>query len=251
MLRESSDDIAPEEMPLHILYEDEALLILNKPPGIVVHPTHGHYTGTLANGVVHYWRGKGEKVRFRPIHRLDEDTSGIVVIAKNAYVHQQLSEQMQAGKMDKNYVAYVYGQVDKAEQLIDAPIDRDPAQPHMRTVIQTGYASQTIVKAVKYYRYVHKDTNEVTNATLVQLKLLTGRTHQIRVHTHYIGHPLIGDQMYKAPDKYMLELPMSRQALHANKLTFIHPMTRVRMTIEAPFPEDFKQLESRLQEEFL
>ena len=133
MEQERSDDM-PQPMNLHILYEDEHLLVLNKPAGIIVHPTHGHYTDTLANGVVHYWQEKGWKYRFRAVHRLDQETSGVLVIAKNAYIHQHVSEQMIAGTVDKRYVAFVHGKPALPSGDIDGPIDRDPLEPHRRIV---------------------------------------------------------------------------------------------------------------------
>ncbi|GJM70665.1 hypothetical protein HMSSN036_28810 [Paenibacillus macerans] len=117
--KETSEDILPESLPFDIVYEDEALLVVNKAAGVIVHPTHGHYTGTLANGVVHYWQEKGEKFRFRPVHRLDQETSGLLAIAKNAYVHQHISEQLIAGQVTKKYTALVHGCPAEPEGMID------------------------------------------------------------------------------------------------------------------------------------
>ncbi|WP_313998196.1 RluA family pseudouridine synthase [uncultured Paenibacillus sp.] len=190
MERERSDDILPQEMPLDIVYEDSHLLILNKAAGVIVHPTHGHYTHTLANGVVHLWQSRGESFRFRPVHRLDQETSGVVAVAKNGYVHQQLSEQMQRGEVDKTYIAYVFGKPEPASGTVDAPIDRNPDAPHIRIVTPDGYPSVTHYETVEIYR------GGAGSASLVRLKLETGRTHQIRVHMRHIGCPLIGDKMY-------------------------------------------------------
>ncbi|MFD0712447.1 RluA family pseudouridine synthase [Paenibacillus sp. GCM10027626] len=247
MEQEYSDDIQPEPMELDIVYEDRDLLVVNKPPGIVVHPTHGHYTGTLANGVVEYWRQRGEKVRFRPIHRLDEDTSGLVAIAKNPYIHQQLSEQLQAGKVFKAYLAYVYKVPDPAVGTIDAPIDRDPESPHIRIVTAGGYPSITHYETAAVYRQ--------GAASKVKLRLETGRTHQIRVHMKHSGCPLIGDQMYGfAADPLCggipeLEAVVNRQALHAAVLGFTHPISRKWMEWEAALPEDLVRLEKSLVNE--
>ncbi|QYR22943.1 RluA family pseudouridine synthase [Paenibacillus sp. sptzw28] len=248
MEQEQSDDILPEPMPLDIVYEDPELLIVNKPPGIVVHPTHGHYTGTLANGVVHHWRERGEIVRFRPIHRLDEETSGLVAIAKNPYVHQQLSEQMQSGEVDKRYRAYVYGRPAAASGTVDAPIDRNPEAPHIRIVMPEGYPSVT-----------HYETEAIYGdgaAAKVKLKLETGRTHQIRVHMKYIGCPLIGDKLYgyaaeegaAEGGSAELEAAVRRQALHAATLGFTHPITRKYIEFEADLPQDLRRLEATLRE---
>ncbi|QHW33357.1 RluA family pseudouridine synthase [Paenibacillus rhizovicinus] len=253
MEQEESDDILPEPMALDIVYEDADLLVVNKPPGIIVHPTHGHYTGTLANGVVHYWKERGERVRFRPIHRLDEETSGLVAIAKTAYIHQQLSEQLQSGEVDKRYRAYVYGAPPTAAATIDEPIDRDKENPHLRVVTPDGYPSVT-----------HYEVEAVYGggaAAKVNLKLETGRTHQIRVHMKHVGCPLIGDKLYgfaaaaegnpqivaKPAAAELLESFVDRQALHAAILSFTHPITRERMTFEASLPVDLGQLEAEMK----
>ncbi|MGG4044743.1 RluA family pseudouridine synthase [Paenibacillus favisporus] len=259
MEKEISDDILPEPIPFRILYEDEHLLIVNKEAGIIVHPTHGHYTGTLANGVVHYWRDKGEAFRFRAVHRLDQETSGVIAIAKNPYVHQHISEQMIANEVDKRYLALVHGVPSPEEGEVDGPIDRDPEEPHRRIVTPDGYPSLTRYKVVEAYG---------SSSSLVQLKLETGRTHQIRVHMTSIGCPLIGDKLYRHPVYRMLPpeeeaapepvLPqgltpsertvvlldhsISRQALHAWELSFQHPVTRERMTFQAPLPPDMTRL---------
>lgn len=241
MQKECSEDIMPQTMPLSIVYEDEALLIVNKPAGIVVHPTHGHYTNTLANGVVAYWQQQGEQFRFRPIHRLDEETSGLVAIAKNPYIHQQLSEQLQQGKVDKRYAALVYGTPNPSEGKIDAPIARDPKNPHLRIVTPEGAPSKTIYQLQESYDGKDGLSNA---ASLISLKLLTGRTHQIRVHMRSIGHPLIGDKLYGMESVKMepLERQMTRHALHAAQLGFYHPMTKQYMSWQAPMPDDMKQL---------
>ena len=254
MEQEQSDDILAQPLPLDIVYEDRDLLIVNKPPGIVVHPTHGHYTGTIANAAVYHWRELGEKVRFRPVHRLDEDTSGLVAIAKNPYIHQQLSEQLQAGEIEKRYWAYVYGTPEIASGTVDEPIDRDTENPHVRVVRTDGYPSVT-----------HYATEMIFGAGMaakVSLKLETGRTHQIRVHMKHIGCPLIGDKLYgfaiapsedgaeqgtKEGGSRVLEAAVERQALHAAILSFTHPITRERMRFEAALPQDLQNLEAQLR----
>ncbi|GGF99332.1 RluA family pseudouridine synthase [Paenibacillus abyssi] len=244
MEQEQSDDILPQPMYLDIIYEDDYLLIINKPAGIIVHPTHGHYTGTLANGVVHHWMERGEKIRFRPIHRLDQETSGVVAIAKNPYVHQQLSEQMQRGEIEKEYCAFVYGAPEQRDGTVDAPIDRDPDMPHVRIVTADGYPSIT------HYQTVHVFGDR--GASLVRLQLETGRTHQIRVHMKHIGCPLIGDKMYGNPKFAELgwaeqaEAAAGRQALHAQRLAFVHPYTKQNISFKAELPEDLLELERLL-----
>ncbi|MCU6710314.1 RluA family pseudouridine synthase [Paenibacillus sp. J5C_2022] len=242
MLREESDDILPEDIPIRIIYEDEYLLIVNKPAGMIVHPTHGHYTGTLANGVVRHWKTVGEKVRFRPIHRLDEDTSGLVAIAKTGYVHQQLSEQLQAGTVDKQYLACVYSIPAPSDGTVQGPIDRDPERPHYRIVTPDGYPSVTHYETVRTYKWGERTGGA---ASVVRLKLETGRTHQIRVHMRHIGCPLIGDKMYSIEPLTVqeLEAAVGRQALHAERLGLTHPMTKQWMEWQAPLPEEFMELD--------
>ncbi|MWC28991.1 RluA family pseudouridine synthase [Paenibacillus sp. MMS18-CY102] len=240
MEKERSDDILPEPIPIEVVFEDDDLLIVNKPAGIIVHPTHGHYTGTLANGVVHYWQERGEMVRFRPIHRLDEHTSGLVVIAKTPYVHQQLSEQLQAGTIEKRYLAFVYGNPEPSEGTVNEPIDRDPERPHIRIVTPEGYSSITHYETAASY-------NE-GNASCVRLKLETGRTHQIRVHMKFLGCPLIGDEMYGREGGHgPADEVAGRQALHAESIAFTHPMTGEWMAWKAALPEDLQRLANFLE----
>lgn len=302
MEQETSEDILPQDIPFEILYEDEHLLVVNKAAGIIVHPTHGHYTDTLANGVVHYWAAKGEQYRFRPVHRLDQETSGVLVIAKNPYSHQHISEQMIAGTVDKRYAAFVHGVPALPAGDIDGPIDRDPAQPHRRIVTPDGYPSLT--------RYEVKEVFP-GRAARVELKLESGRTHQIRVHMSSIGCPLIGDGMYRhrlygrmqavavlapvegqeaalvppaieeqgaeqtppavegqeaelalsAEDKLTpeeaaqlariveLDAAIPRQALHAVRLSFKHPIGLAELVFEASLPPDMALLEQKLRQE--
>ncbi|WP_241674933.1 RluA family pseudouridine synthase [Paenibacillus luteus] len=245
MEREISEDILPQPIPFEIVFEDEDLLIVNKPAGMIVHPTHGHYTGTLANGVVYHWQQKGERVRFRPVHRLDEETSGLVAIAKTSYVHQQLSEQMQANGFLKLYRAYVYGKPVPAQGTVNEPIDRNPDQPHIRIVTPEGYPSVTHYEVISGFQ-----STIGGRAAAVRLKLETGRTHQIRVHMKHIGCPLIGDKMYGPEDGGMAEweAAVSRQALHAEVLGFKHPIRKQWMEWIAPLPPELALLEQRLSE---
>ncbi|MFF2912346.1 RluA family pseudouridine synthase [Paenibacillus sp. NPDC057934] len=254
METEVSEDILPQPIPFESLYEDEHLLVVNKAAGIIVHPTHGHYTDTLANGVVHYWAEKGERYRFRPVHRLDQETSGVLVIAKNPFAHQHISEQMIAGKVDKRYMAFVHGKPVVPEGDIDGPIDRDPEEPHRRIVTPDGYPSLTRYKVMETY----------SGGSRVELKLETGRTHQIRVHMTSIGCPLIGDGMYRhplyseaapTPDQTAqlagiaaLDAAMPRQALHAVRLSLRHPVLPENLIFEAPLPPDMAALENELKQ---
>ena len=243
MERESSDDILPEPLRIDVLYEDEYLLIVNKAAGMIVHPTHGHYTGTLANGVVHYWQARGERVRFRPIHRLDQFTSGVLAIAKNPYVHQHVSEQMKRWTVDKSYIAFVHGAPEPEAGTIDAPIDRDRDNPHVRVVTADGYAARTAYTTVRRYASC--------SAAAVRLRLETGRTHQIRVHMKHIGCPLIGDPMYgpgqPSDDERLVHGLLDRQALHAERLAFVHPASGERVCYDAPLPDDLAELRNYLE----
>lgn len=258
MEQETSDDILPQPIPFDILYEDDDLLIVNKEAGIIVHPTSGHYTNTLANGVVYYWQEQGKSFRFRPVHRLDQETTGVLVIAKNPYVHQHISQQMMDGHVDKKYIALVHNVPSPSEGMIDGPIDRDPLEPHRRIVTPTGYSSLTRYWVIERYHH----------SSMVQLKLETGRTHQIRVHMTSIGCPLIGDSYYQhliynemnidlgtteienpiipENDVVRLDQMMGRQALHASELSFVHPILKERMTFTAPLPLDMETLRNQL-----
>jgi len=265
MEQEQSDDILPQELPLSILYEDDHLLVLNKAAGMIVHPTHGHYVNTLANGVVYYWQQQGWNYRFRPIHRLDQETSGTLAVAKNPFVHQQVSEQMQAHQVKKEYLALVHGVMKQDEGTVNEPIDRDPAEPHIRIVTETGYSAVTHYRVERRFR----------EATLVRLWLETGRTHQIRVHMKHLGHPLLSDKLYKlerqpgasqrqaaddsgtsadnfaACDQSATTAPdhvfgLERHALHACTLGFVHPATKQWIEFHAPLPDDLEQCIQRL-----
>lgn len=230
MEMESSEQIIPEPLPLNILYEDEHLLVLDKPAGIIVHPTHGHYRGTIANGVVHYWKSRGESYRFRPVHRLDEWTSGVLVVAKNHYADQQISKQILAGTMEREYTAIVHGHPPQASGVIDAPIARDPVQPALRIVSNQGAEAKTWFETVDDYGIASK----------LRLCLVTGRTHQIRVHMLHVGCPLIGDPLYTTPEwkKREEKMPIKRQALHASRIAFLHPVSKAPVSFTSPLPAD-------------
>jgi 23S rRNA pseudouridine1911/1915/1917 synthase len=240
MAEEKSEDILPEPIKFQVLYEDDYLLIVDKATGIIVHPTHGHYTGTLANGIVHYWRERGENVRFRPVHRLDQETSGVLCVAKNPFVHQHISAQMIAGRTEKDYLALVHGRVELEHGSVEAPIGRSADDPHLRTIVEVGEGGAA---ALTHYEVVQRFG---AAATLVRLRLATGRTHQIRVHMRHIGHPLVGDKLY-APEHIDSPLRLERQALHAARLAFEHPHTGEWREFVSPLPEDMAELIRRLE----
>jgi 23S rRNA pseudouridine1911/1915/1917 synthase len=221
---------APEDIPLEILFEDAALLVLNKPPGLVVHPGAGHREHTLVNALLHHCRGLsriGGEERPGIVHRLDKDTSGCLVVALNDEAHRALSAQFASRVVEKVYLAIVSGQLRKKQGVIEAAIARHPVhRQRMTTVNSRGRAASTEYKVVR----------EATQASLVECRIHSGRTHQIRVHFHHLGHPVQGDRVYGA--KGVRILP--RQMLHAWKLGFSHPRTGEWKSFEAPLPEDFK-----------
>ncbi|MFC4304983.1 RluA family pseudouridine synthase [Cohnella boryungensis] len=247
MEAEISETIPPQPMELDIVFEDDHLLVLNKPAGLIVHPTTGHYLNTLANGVMHYWQEKGERVRFRPVHRLDEHTSGLVVVAKHPLAQQQLSTQMMEGTVVKEYRTFVYGRPPEMAGEIDAPIGRQTEDPHRRVVREDGAPCLT------YYRVTDTYGDQ---ASAIDIRLGTGRTHQIRVHMTHIGCPIIGDSYYSEEGWNGSELAgrvsdiIGRQALHACRLMFRHPVTGEEMKLEAALPDDMRRLEQELTKSF-
>ena len=219
-------NIVPIKMDLKIIYEDEALLIIDKPAGIPVHPSILHYTNSLSNGVKYYFDSINLKKKIRPVNRLDRNTSGIVIFAKNQYIQECLIHQMQTKEFKKTYLAVVEGHLKKLNGTIDAPITRKENSIIERCVAENGEKSITHYKVLKQ--------NFEKNYDIVECLLETGRTHQIRVHLSYIGHPLIGDTLYGNNSKYI-----SRQALHAYKVEFIHPITNKLTQFTSDLPKDF------------
>lgn len=228
MPQEQSDDILPQAMDLNIVHEDEHVLVVNKPAGLIVHPTHGHYINTLANGVVHYWLQKGVRHRFRPVQRLDQDTSGLLLIAKTPYAHQFVSLQLIEHTVKKEYVAIVRGRLSQRIGTIDAPIDRLPDEPHRRAVLPSG------APAVTHYEVLQR----FADATLLSIRLMSGRTHQIRVHMEHIGHPLLGDAIYGIEQ---VQSSIGRHALHAQTLGFLHPADGQWVQFSCPLPDDMER----------
>jgi 23S rRNA pseudouridine1911/1915/1917 synthase len=225
-------EIKPEPMPLDIVYEDSDVIVINKPRGLVVHPAPGHYAGTLVNGLLHHCKDlSGINGVLRPgiVHRIDKDTSGLLMAAKNDNAHNGLAEQLKAHTVNRKYIALVHGNIAHDHGTIDAPIGRDPKDRKLYTVTEKNSKH-----AVTHFVVVER----FGDYTLTELKLETGRTHQIRVHMKFIGHPLVGDPMYGRSKG----LTMDGQALHAAVLGFVHPRTGEYLEFHAPIPDDMNEL---------
>lgn len=223
---EESENIIPTPIPLNIIYEDEALLILDKPAGIAVHPSISHYTDSLANGVKYYFDTIGLKRKIRPVNRLDLNTSGLIVFAKNEYVQECLIQQMQTNEFKKEYLAIVHGIFEKAQETITLPIARKENSIIERCISENGQ------EAITHYE-VLKTSNDLS---LVHCILQTGRTHQIRVHMSAIGHSLVGDTLYGSD----FSDSITRQALHSYKISFIHPISHQIVSFTSELPDDIK-----------
>lgn len=229
-------DIVAEDIPLDILYEDNDIIVVNKPKGMVVHPAAGNYTGTLVNAIMAHsgdnLSGINGVIRPGIVHRIDKDTSGILVIAKNDIAHVGLAKQLKDHTMKRVYVAIVKGNIKNDEGTIDAPIGRHKIHRKKMAVVKDGRHAVTHYKVIK----------RVDNLTVIEARLETGRTHQIRVHMSHIGHPLLGDDVYgDGKNKYHFQ----GQALHAKVLGFIHPITNEYMEFESELPEEFKKIIDR------
>ena len=234
---ESEDcDITPENIPLDIIYEDKDIVVINKQKGLVVHPSVGHYKDTLVNALLFHIKDLSSingVIRPGIVHRIDKDTTGLLVVAKNDYAHVKLQEQLKDKSMYRKYYALAYGVVDADEGRIDAPIGRDPKDRQKMTVIGSGKEAVTNFKVVERFKQF----------SLLECKLETGRTHQIRVHLNYIGNPIISDPMYGTRKLF----DNNGQYLHAFELSFIHPRTGERVSFKAPLPEYFENILKELR----
>lgn len=232
-------DVLAEEIPLDIVYEDEHIIVINKPKGMVVHPAAGNYTGTLVNALMKHCGDSLSDINgvIRPgiVHRIDKDTSGLLVVAKSNQAHERLSEKLKTHDIKREYIALVDGIIYENSGKIDAPIGRHPVDRKKMSVnLINGRASVTHFKVLERF----------TEATYLELRLETGRTHQIRVHMAYIDHPIIGDQVYgRKKQKY----DINGQALHAFRLQFEHPVTGEAMRFETAVPDYFQRLLSELK----
>lgn len=224
---EDNSNIVASNIPLNIIYEDDYLLVLNKPANIAIHPSILHFDNSLSNGVKFYFDKLGLKKKIRIVNRLDRNTSGIVILAKNEYIQECLIKQMKTNEFKKEYLAIAKGILESKSGTLNFPIARKEGSIIERTVSSDGDSAITHYDVVK----------EFNNLSLVHIVLETGRTHQIRVHFSHIGHPILGDTLYGSPSELI-----NRQALHSYKLTFIHPVTKKVLSLEVPLPNDIKNI---------
>ena len=227
--------LEPEDIPIEILYEDDDILVVDKPAGLSVHPGAGHPGGTLVNALIYLrptLKGIGSSERPGIVHRLDLDTSGVMVIAKNLASHAHISEQFAQRSVNKIYLALVKGRLTQTEAIIDAPIGRDPSNRQKMNVVDGGKSAKTRYKVLK----------SIGDHQLLEVKLLTGRTHQIRVHLASIGHSIIGDSLYGKKSK-----TIDRQFLHSHLLELVHPSTESSMAFKSPLPLDLKDFLATLE----
>ncbi len=229
---ESREDIAAEDIELSIIYEDDCILAVNKPPYMLVHPTPNHPGGTLLNAVANHFRKQGKKMALRLLNRLDMNTSGIVVIPKSAEVHRALNESMKAGGVRKYYIAVIEGVIKPEKGIIDKPIGKNEADPIRRRVASDGQPAVT----------VYETLNKSKGCSMVRLELLTGRTHQIRVHLSHLGCPIIGDTLYGKES-----LLIGRQALHASDMELPHPLGNGIIKLHAELTADIIRLAAELE----
>lgn len=226
-----------QDIPLDVVYEDNDIIVVNKQKGLVVHPANGNPDGTLVNAIMSICKdslsGIGGEIRPGIVHRLDKDTSGLIIIAKNDKAHIHLSEQIKNHEVKKTYIALVRGVIKENEATINMPIGRSEKDRKKMAVTKNGKNAITHFKVIKRYE----------KYTLLEIKIETGRTHQIRVHMSYIGYPIVGDTVYSNGKN---PFGVTGQMLHAAKLTFKHPITNEELNLEAPLPEYFKEVLDRL-----
>ena len=224
----NSEKIPPTNLPLDIIYEDEDLLVLNKPAGMPIHPSLNNYTNSIANALAYYFQSQGKPFIFRCCNRLDRDTSGLTIVSKHLVSGSILSDMTKYREVHREYLAIVRGSVTPSEGTIQAPLGRKDG-----TIIERTVDWEHGEDAVTHYKVV----KEANGHSLVSLRLETGRTHQIRIHMKYLGYPLIGDYLYNPDMEYM-----TRQALHSHHMEFTHPITGEHMSFTAPLPEDMARV---------
>ena len=230
-------EVEPENIPLDIRYEDEDVIVINKPKGMVVHPANGNQNGTLVNALLYHCKDlSGINGVLRPgiVHRIDKDTTGLLIVAKNDMAHASLSKQLQTKSVNRLYYALVHGVIPHDFGTIDAPIGRDVNdRQKMAVTASNSKDARTHFKVIERFK----------EYTLVECRLETGRTHQIRVHMQYIGHPVVGDEKYS----YRKTMKTGGQLLHAHQLTFVHQRTNETITVEAPLPTQFEEILEELR----
>ena len=244
----SPSNLVSQDLPLTVLFEDDDLVAIDKPAGLVVHPAAGHADGTLVNALLFHVKdlsGVGGELRPGIVHRLDKDTSGVLLVAKHDDAHRRLTAAWHSAGFSKQYLAVVYGTPSADRGTVDAPVGRDPRERKRMAVVAGGRTAKTDYAIAERLRH----------ASLIRLALHSGRTHQIRVHLKQLGHPIIGDPLYSGPqwrgipDKKLQRAiaDFPRQALHAEKLTFVHPRSGESVTVVAPLPEDMQGLLAALR----
>lgn len=233
-------ELKAQNIPIDVIYEDDDIIVVNKPKGMVVHPANGNPDGTLVNAIMAICKdslsGIGGEIRPGIVHRLDKDTSGLLIVAKNDKAHVNMSEQIKNHEVKKTYIALVRGVVKENEATIDMPIGRSTSDRKKMAVIKTGRNAVTHIKVLKRYN----------KYTLLQVNIETGRTHQIRVHLSHIGYPIVGDYTYSNGKN---EFGVVGQCLHAKCLEFKHPITGAEMKLEAPLPKYFEEIIQKLDNE--
>ena len=235
-------DASPQDIPLDIIYEDGDVLVINKPRGMVVHPAHGNEDGTLVNAVMHHCKGNLSGINgvLRPgiVHRIDKDTTGLLVVAKTNEAHLCLTDQLSDRSLSRTYYAIVHGNIKEDTFTVDAPISRSDSDRKKMAVKNDGRQAVTHITVLERFgKY-----------TFIKCKLQTGRTHQIRVHTKHIGHPILGDKTYGLKKE---EFSLVGQLLHAGEIGFIHPSTKELVTFSAPLPDDFSQTLEKIRRIYL
>lgn len=238
--RKETQDIEPEEIEIEVVYEDSNLLVLNKKPFMVVHPTKSYQSGTLANGVMNHFKVTGQDCIVRLANRLDMNTSGLVIVAKNQFAHMAISNSMQKNEVTKKYLTVIHGHLEKESGTVDASIYRVPGE------VEGAFEIKRVIdergqRSITHYKVVER----LKDADLVECTLETGRTHQIRVHMAHLGHPIFGDFLYGNGDEEK-DL-IKRQALHAYSLSFEEPKDKKKLELKVELPEDIKELVEKLR----